>query len=113
MVVDDQQPLAATAIVVSKRTLSTLRSMFPNTAEDRKGGVDWDNFVQSMENAGCTARNGGGSIVSFEQENGLGRIIFHRPHPEPKIDPIILQSMGRRLNRRFGWNRETFVLAGK
>jgi hypothetical protein len=55
---DNQQPPAATAVVVSKRSLSVLRSMFPTMAEDRKGGVDWDTFVQSMENAGFTARNG-------------------------------------------------------
>lgn len=39
-----------------------------------------------------------------------GKIIFHKPHPIPKIGSIILHSMGRRMAKWFGWHRELFVL---
>jgi hypothetical protein len=62
-----------------------------------------------MAEAGFAERNGGGSIVTFEDTTGGGKIRFHRPHPEPTIDPIMLQSMGKRPNWWFGSDRETFA----
>ncbi|KAF1849227.1 uncharacterized protein K460DRAFT_279546 [Cucurbitaria berberidis CBS 394.84] len=100
-------------IALPKRSYATFRYMFPTGPEERLKDVNWETFVMSMENAGFTARNGGGSIVMFEDENGGGKINFHKPHPDPSIDPVMLQSMGRRMNKWFGWTRETFSLAGK
>jgi hypothetical protein len=98
------------AMMVPKRSYATFRYMFPAAAEERQKTVEWDTFVASMADAGFAAKNGGGSIVTFENENVEGQIIFHRPHPDPKIDPIILQSMGSRMNKWFGWTRNTFML---
>jgi len=97
-------------IPVSKRSHTAFRYMFPVTSEERKKSIPWTTFVDSMIDAGFAVRNGGGSIVTFENVSSGGKIIFHRPHPDPTVDPIMLQSMGNRLNRWFGWNRETFVL---
>lgn len=102
-----------TKITLAKRALVVLRNMFPLTADERQVTVEWETFVLAMEEAGFAAKNGGGSIVVFEQKDGPGKIIFHRPHPVPKIDPVMLQSMGRRMNKWFGWTRNTFALAGK
>jgi hypothetical protein len=71
--------------------------------------IDWNKFIDSMTEAGFAAKYGGGSIVTFENITGGGKIRFHRPHPEPTIDPIMLQSMGKRPNGWFGWDRETFA----
>ncbi|KAF1919968.1 hypothetical protein BDU57DRAFT_442892 [Ampelomyces quisqualis] len=100
-------------IHVSKRSYATFRYIFPVTPEERQKSIDWNTFVDSMTDAGFAASNGGGSIVTFENTIGGGKIIFHRPHPEPTVDPIMLQSMGNRLNRWFGWTRETFALVKK
>ncbi|KAH3990717.1 hypothetical protein HBH98_181530 [Parastagonospora nodorum] len=102
---------ARITIPVSKRTYTTFRYMFPVMPEERQKSIPWNTFVDSMTDAGFAVRNGGGSIVTFENIAGGGKIIFHRPHPDPTIDPIMLQSMGNRLNRWFGWDRETFALA--
>ena len=75
---------------------------------------------------GFSARNGGGSALVFENgdlsaaaaegrgggaaDAAGGKIIFHKPHPIPKIGSIILHSMGRRMAKWFGWHRELFVL---
>jgi hypothetical protein len=108
-----QLKTAHITIDISKRSYATFRCMFPITPEERQKSIDWNTFVDSMTEAGFAARNGGGSIVIFENTTGGGKIIFHRPHPEPSIDPIMLQSMGNRLNRWYGWGRETFALARK
>lgn len=100
-------------IVVPKDSRTIFRSMFPLTVTEREQSVRWDDFVRAMQYTGMKAKNGGGSIVIFEEETGTGKIVFHRPHPNPTIDPIMLQSMGRRMSKWFGWTRDTFVLAGK
>ncbi|KAF2126717.1 hypothetical protein P153DRAFT_254026, partial [Dothidotthia symphoricarpi CBS 119687] len=96
-------------IGVPKSAIKVFRRMFPVELQERSAEVDWKDFVGAMCNAGFAARSGGGSIMIFEQDQG--KIIFHRPHPDSTIDAIMLQSMGRRMNKWFGWTRESFVLA--
>ena len=43
-------------------------------------------------------------------QHGVGRIVFHKPHPDTKITQSRLQSWGRRMNRPFDWVRESFVV---
>ena len=85
-----------------------------------------------MIDAGCIVTQGSGSAVSFSRAiaeaertdqsndilrykggtsriNGSMTIVFHRPHPEPMIDPIMQQVFGKRLGKRFGWSMERFV----
>ncbi|KAI0473405.1 hypothetical protein GGR56DRAFT_530188 [Xylariaceae sp. FL0804] len=100
------------AVRVSRKSLTVFRSMFPRTADERGRTTDWEAFVGAMIEAGFAVRNGGGSMVNFESDGdgGGGRIVFHRPHPVAKIDPVMFQAMGRRLNRWFGWSEATFAL---
>lgn len=100
-------------ITVPKRSYATFRYMFPTSLEERQKHVEWETFVTSMGDAGFSARDGGGSIVLFEANNGGGKIAFYKPHPEPSLDPVMLQSMGRRMNKWFDWTRDSFKLAGK
>ena len=44
-----------------------------------------------------------------DEKNGKSSIIFHRPHPDPTIDPIMLRTMGKRVRKWFGWEVESFV----
>ncbi|EHK99803.1 hypothetical protein M7I_4298 [Glarea lozoyensis 74030] len=94
--------------------IAALKIDTPKSAADTTKTIDWDNFVHAMVDMGFSARNGGGSAVVFENQNGDGksaggRIIFHKPHPVPKVDPIMLQSWGRRMSKWFGWQKELFV----
>ncbi|OAQ61914.2 ycfA-like protein domain-containing protein [Pochonia chlamydosporia 170] len=117
---DTTEILAVKRRPVAKHDLEIFCLIFPESAEERCRTVSWDEFVQAMKHAGCVAINCGGSAVRFELQDTSDEatsesksIIFHRPHPVPKIDPIMLRSeIGRRLTRRFGWTREHFVLAG-
>lgn len=73
----------------------------------------WDTFVYSTIYAGFTYQNKCLEVV-FEYRAGAGgRIEFHRPHPDPTIDPVMMRAMGWRMNKWFGWVRETFVLVQK
>ncbi|OTA64856.1 hypothetical protein K449DRAFT_392957 [Hypoxylon sp. EC38] len=96
-------------IAVSGRSLSIFGYMFPRTAEESTKTVGWDDFVHAICEVGFTARNNGGSAVLFENIDG-GKIVFHKPHPVAKIDPVMLRSMGKRMTKWFGWDRERFVL---
>lgn len=99
----------ASPIKVTKHSLDVFQLMFPGKGDAAKD-VLWDRFIHAMADAGFVARNTGGSLVSFKKQDGEGRIVFHRPHPDPKIDPIMLQAMGKRMAKWFGWKRSRFEL---
>jgi hypothetical protein len=63
-----------------------------------------------MTDAGFSASGSGDSAVTFTHDN-VGRIIFHRPHPVAKLDQTMLIWNGKRLNKRFGMDRDSFVCA--
>lgn len=127
MMIESGQQERTTKVRIKSRAYDMLTLMFPATAEESAKGIEWDLFVHAMIDMGFSARNGGGSAVMFENGNlsaaaaaaegrggaagaAGGKIIFHKPHPIPKIDPIMLHSMGRRMAKWFGWHRELFVL---
>jgi len=100
-------------VLVKARTFEILNAMFPAPNEETAKSIDWNAFVQAMGDVGFLAWNGGGSAVIFEKSSDSGqggRIIFHKPHPVEKIDPIMFRSMGKRMTKWFGWHRDLFVL---
>lgn len=107
-------------IKVKLASLALLHQMFPlknllsdssspGAARTETRSWKWQHFVDVMMDTGFNVSQGSGSAVSFEHSSGKGRIVFHQPHPQPIIDPVMLRFMGRRMNRWFGWQRETFV----
>ncbi|KAF4626925.1 hypothetical protein G7Y89_g11230 [Cudoniella acicularis] len=79
-------------VAVSKRALETLQSLYPKSNfEERTKSVDWASFVHAMAEVGFIARQIHGSEYSFEPSPtcewyGNGKIVFHKPHPEPKYE---------------------------
>lgn len=113
-VIPDEAP--ATRIEVNAKSLRILTKLFHSTdeANTKRGNTDWKDFVTAMADVGFAATHCGGSAVSFDPVEsapmrGHGSIVFHKPHPEPSIDPVILRIMGQRLRKWFGWERDTFV----
>ncbi|KUJ09817.1 uncharacterized protein LY89DRAFT_761570, partial [Mollisia scopiformis] len=100
-------------VPVKKSAFEVFSSLFP-----RRGGsksVLWDKFVDAMAKVGFMSRRSGGSAVTFEPSGeskwyGQGSIVFHRPHPDSTIDPVMLNSIGKRMKKWFGWGNETFEL---
>lgn len=96
--------------------------MFPDRSMGiEEGGktIDWIDFVVTMSTLGFTAEHRGGSAFTFKgavrlpsdpptvQKKSIG---VHMPHPSTEMGPILLQSLGRRFNRRFGWQRANFAV---
>lgn len=106
--------VSPSTIHVKQRSFAILRSMFPSRPEEGMKMIEWDSFVLAMAEVGFIAKHSGGSAVSFEKDQHLdghgGKIIFHKPHPVAKIDPVMLHSMGRRMGKWFGWDKEVFCL---
>lgn len=107
-------PSSPQQVSVKQRYLDVFRNMFPDRRQSSPS-VEWDTFVQAMSQAGFVAHHRGGSEVSFEPAEKskwfkLGKILFHRPHPKSKIDPVILQTIGKRMGKWFGWGRDSFAL---
>jgi hypothetical protein len=74
--------------------------------------IRWIQLVQALTDAGMTATQVPGSGVKFA--NDRDSIVFHKPHPEPVVDGVMLRcQIGRRLQKWFSWDKETFVLRVK
>lgn len=100
-------------IVVPKRIFEEfVCKVFPAEKNECKRGIDWQAFVHGMTAIGCSVTNsgGGGSEVLFSHEL-FGKITFHKPHPESRVDTVKLHAWAQRLESRFGWSRERFVVA--
>ena len=106
-----------------KRSLETLRLLFPTAVSELKGAVLWTDFVAMMQELGCSGQHRGGSEWTFwsqgdskegagsdreATEQGVKSVQIHQPHPEPKLEAQKLQWIGKKLWRRFGWARECF-----
>ncbi|KAJ9621645.1 hypothetical protein H2203_007134 [Taxawa tesnikishii (nom. ined.)] len=96
----DGTPARPEIIPVSKSSLLLFKHVFP---------IDEDTFVAAMADAGYSAMQHSGSETRFDRVDGGGSVVFHRPHPETKINPIKLRAWGRTLTRRFGWTRDVSV----
>lgn len=113
----EELPATAAVQLRDTRSLPTFEAMFPTVGAERQRTIKWTAFVDGMADAGFESRDVGGSMIPFEPHSGTeeavpaGRIVFHQPHPETKIATVVLQGMGKRLSKWFGWVQETFVLA--
>ncbi|KAF7189785.1 hypothetical protein HII31_08892 [Pseudocercospora fuligena] len=101
-------PSPSPLIAVSKTALNVFERMFAGNLL-AKGNIRWNDFEAALIGAGFSVMPNSGSAVMFKEKSDRGSVVFHRPHPDPTIDPIMLRSMGKRLRKWFGFDRETFV----
>ena len=97
-------------IPVKHENIALLRAMFHSNNGNTRS-FSWKHFLQAMVDAGFSVTQSSGSAVGFRNEKGY--IVFHRPHPEPVIEPVVLFTMGKRMRRRFGWTAECFIELGE
>ncbi len=114
-------------------SLKVLDSMFPDRYVEGigvQGKIDWLDFVAMMTSLGFEAEHRGGSAFTFKGEIRVPvqlqgndasvprakdyeirkrSITVHRPHPNSEMVPSMLQGLGRRCSRRFGWERAHFA----
>jgi hypothetical protein len=103
-----QEPTAL-RISVKQESLSVFNKMFSGGGTT---SIRWIHLVQALTDAGMTATQVPGSGVKFS--NDRESIVLHKPHPEPVVDGVMLRcQIGRRLQKWFSWDKETFVLRVK
>ena len=102
-------------------SLLVISLMFPDRSKGIEQGaklVEWLDFVFTMKTLGFGVEHGGGSHFTFKGAIRLPSdpltlqkrsITAHMPHPSTEMSPILLQSLGKRCNRRFGWQRANFA----
>ena len=103
-------------------TQRVVSRMFPSHDFDDSqpaGTLNWLNFVTALINLGFNrVQHSGGSAYAFQGKVWLPAmpemrqkrsIVIHRPHPYDTMETWRLQSIGRRLNMRFGWERANFA----
>ncbi len=106
------------------KSLDTLRLLFPTAISDLQGTIQWFDFIATMNEMGFQGEHRGGSEWTFRSfsdgpvgethttSEGSGQvkksIVIHQPHPDLKMGAVRLQQIGKRLWRRFGWERQRF-----
>ncbi|CAF9921572.1 hypothetical protein IMSHALPRED_005207 [Imshaugia aleurites] len=102
---------------VSKRGLKVITTLFHTSSEEAEappGEIAWSDFLSTMASVGFSVKKLDGSAWLFAPaEADLFRrsIIFHEPHPESKMSFTVARRYGRRLERAYGWSRESFERA--
>ncbi|KAF2083683.1 hypothetical protein K490DRAFT_51025 [Saccharata proteae CBS 121410] len=108
-------------ITVDDRALKTFSTLFyAPTTSTTPGEIFWKDFLHAMSAAGFRAEKLWGSAWVFykieAREQGRDgkrgqrkSIQFHEPHPGNKLAFWKCREYGRRLNRAFKWNEDTFV----
>jgi hypothetical protein len=102
---------------LDKRAYRVMKSLFHvatyETGEYPKA-VKWDEFKRAMVRLGFSAEKLQGSAWQFSPGRTLDverGIHFHEPHPDSDIPYTMARRFGRRLERVYGWNGNTFKLA--
>jgi hypothetical protein len=102
---------------VDKRTFKTLKTIFGTNSYSEgevSKTVKWDAFVRAMIRTGFAAEKLQGSAWQFTPHGNTiveRSIQFHEPHPDSDIPYAMARRFGRRLERVYGWTRDTFRLA--
>ncbi|KAK4543626.1 hypothetical protein LTR36_005271 [Oleoguttula mirabilis] len=98
-------------IAVGHDSLCLFQRMFTSSATSKStADTRWEDFVSALRDAGCSARQNGGSAIAFAHDMApRDLVVIHRPHPDPTINPIMLRSFGKKLEKHFDWGVDTFV----
>lgn len=112
-------------ILVDKRAYAVFTKLFYNpSATATPGDLPWKDFLHAMTAAtsvNFAAEHIWGSVWQFRPRAGGASssaaptkpINFHEPHPRKVIDYWKARIIGRRLERAYGWGRESFEVRVK
>jgi hypothetical protein len=77
------------------------------------GEVAWIDFLYAMKSIGFAPEAMGGSVWNLHPETVGAKhgILFHSPHPAPKMPYQVARRCERALRRAYGWEGHIFSLA--
>ncbi|EJD03112.1 uncharacterized protein FOMMEDRAFT_156484 [Fomitiporia mediterranea MF3/22] len=98
---------------LKKKTVKYARRLIGVKAQDKKGALKWDQFLQVMRELGFEYDpSTAGSSVRFDPPNPNDRsITFHKPHPDPTLYQYKLKEYRAKLEAYYGWSPEKFEKA--
>ncbi|KAL5523887.1 hypothetical protein ACEPAG_8060 [Sanghuangporus baumii] len=96
-----------------KKTAGHLRKLLGVSAQDKKGSLKWEQFLQVMRELGFDYDpSTAGSSVRFDPPNpDVRSITFHKPHPDPTLHQNILKEYRAKFESHYGWSPEVFKKA--
>ena len=98
-------------IPVSSRALKMFSALFHDPHSNPPDEIPWTEFLHAFSSTGFAVQKQYGSAWLFTPKSGKP-ILFHEPHPVAKIPILVARRHGRRLERAYGWTRDTFVKRG-
>jgi hypothetical protein len=99
---------------LNARALKVFKTVFFTPSIDATPGeVAWTDFLYAMKAVGFAPEAMGGSEWHFHPEtvDVTHGIVFHSPHPNPKMTYRVARRHGRDLRRAYGWEGHMFALA--
>lgn len=95
---------------VSPKALKVFETVFftPNETS-QPGEVAWTDYVAALESIGFVAQKLQGSSWQFRHSQSGKSILFHQPHPSPRLTYWQARFYGRRLTKNFGLGAGLFV----
>ncbi|KAG6813367.1 hypothetical protein H0H92_011633 [Tricholoma furcatifolium] len=98
---------------LGKKSKSLMHQLL-NTSEGETKGITpmkWEDFLRIMRDMGFEYEPGtAGSSVRFDPPDKRDKpITFHKPHPDPTLQPTVLKIYAKRLKERYGWTEEDFI----
>jgi hypothetical protein len=94
---------------VKAATSSLFTTLFFRT--EARGSVSWASFESAMADLGFSVTPNGGSIFTFNPAASMNSrpVTLHRPHVSD-IEGYKLLIISRRLQRKYGWGSDSFVV---
>jgi len=96
-----------------KKTTVHMKQLLGTADSETKGikPMKWENFLKVMREMGFKYDpSTAGSSVKFDPPDSRDRsITFHKPHPDPTIQPIMLKEFAKKLKRYYGWTEEDLL----
>jgi hypothetical protein len=102
----------APLFTLNRRAFKALSKLFhDNDSTNQQGELLWNDFLYAMGKVGFGIEKLYGSVWLFSPTSpAITRSIqFHEPHPSVKVPPNMARTMGRRLNRAYGWTSSNFA----
>jgi hypothetical protein len=97
---------------LNARALKVFETIFFTPSIDATPGeVAWNDFLYAMKAVGFAPEAMGGSEWHFHPETVDVKhgIVFHSPHPNPKMPYQVARRHGRDLRRAYGWEGHMFA----
>ncbi|KAF5370711.1 hypothetical protein D9758_001875 [Tetrapyrgos nigripes] len=98
---------------LGKKTRAYMHQLLNTPENETKGaaGMKWDTFVKVMEDVGFKydPSTAGSSVKFVPPDPRDPPITFHKPHPDPTLQPVMLKEFSKKLRRYYGWSPEDLM----